>query len=138
MMIAFDGSTLISKLVRLSFLFCTVACPSLNSLHGVNFCDLVVTFAHAPRLDAQYVMDDSNIMQNVCDDNLLDDNLLFVMDCDAFRSHVCAVGTELETSKFVTGRFQENSCTRAGLIGSYLLVIFRYRRRLTFIFRSLD
>lgn len=39
-------------------------------------------------------------MQNVRGDHLLNDILLSALDCDNFRSHMCAVGNESKTPKF--------------------------------------
>lgn len=74
--------------------------PTRISLDGTNLCDPSVSFAFTPWLESRYVLDDKVILLYVHGDHFLEDIPLFALHYDNFRSHMCAVDTELETPVF--------------------------------------
>lgn len=68
-----------------------------NSLDRATPQSQLVAFAFASWFDSRYILDD-DIMRHVSGDHLSDDIELFVLDCDDFRSQMCAVDTDLKTS----------------------------------------
>lgn len=65
-------------------------------------------------------------MPYVQSDHLADDISLFALDCDDFRSHMCAVDIELKTPKFghrsAQERFKHACGVCCGLLGGHVLI----------------
>lgn len=71
--------------------------PDLTLVVDVYPRNLTVGFAFPPGFDSRYKLDDDITMQYVCGDQFKDNIPHFALDCDDFCSHMCAVGSELET-----------------------------------------
>lgn len=84
-----------------SILFFTTTFPVSHSLDGVNIREHSVASACATGFVSRYVLNDDIVKPYVRGDHTLDNIPLFALDCNDISSHMCAVGTELETPKFV-------------------------------------
>lgn len=76
-------------------------------------------------------------MRYVQNDNLFDNNPLFDLGCDDFRSNMRAVDTKPETPKSGHRSAKQSFVHACGVFGAHAVVGYRYRRQLAFIFRSL-
>lgn len=71
-------------------------------------------------------MNDGIIVPYIRASHLSDNIPLFALDYNDFRSHMCAIDTELETPKFGYRSARESFYTRAGPTGVCLVVRIRY------------
>lgn len=71
-----------------------------NKLDGFSPRNYSAALTSAPWFHSRYKLNDDTIMRYVRGDNLPDHTPRFALDCDNFRSHMCAVDTELKTAKF--------------------------------------